>query len=353
MTTSHDLPLGPVIVDVAGFALTLDERERLLHPAVGGVILFTRNYESVEQLTRLCAEIHALRSPALPISVDHEGGRVQRFRPGFTRLPSMGVLGAPYATDPHTTLANARAAATVLALELRACGVDFTFAPVLDLNHGRSSVIGDRAAGADPLAVTAVAGAVIDGLHAAGMGAIGKHFPGHGWATADSHTAAAIDDRPLAAIEAADMVPFARLAHRLDGVMPAHVIYSQIDDRPAGYSPVWLGTVLRERLGFDGLIFSDDLSMVGAHGAGDIVQRATRALEAGCDVVLVCNDPVSAAQLLDGLDRSQLPPRRSLSSLAARADALGPAVLRGESYRAARHQLNLAGLDSGTGPSVA
>jgi beta-N-acetylhexosaminidase len=301
-------PLGPVMVDVAGLELDAQERELLAHPAVGGVILFARNYANPEQVSRLTADIHAVRTPPLLIAVDHEGGRVQRFREGFTRLPAMRDLGVLRDHAPAAARNLARSIGSVLAHELRACGVDFSFAPVLDLDHGRSGVIGDRAFHTDPDAVADLAGALVAGLADGGMGAVGKHFPGHGFAEADSHTAMPVDERSLEEIERQDLEPFRRLvAAGLEGIMPAHVLYSRVDPQPAGYSRFWLQTVLRERLGFDGTIFSDDLTMVGAHGAGNIVERGWLALDAGCDIVLVCNDPPAAAMLLEGLQRACAP----------------------------------------------
>ena len=282
------------MIDCAGIVLSDLERERLLHPLVGGVILFSRNYESPAQLEALCAEIHALREPRLPIAVDHEGGRVQRFREGFTRLPPMRKLGEWWQRDRNAALEAARGIGYVLAAELRARGVDFSFTPVLDLDWGRSGVIGDRAFHVDPLVVAGLAEALIEGLRAAGMGACGKHFPGHGWVEADSHVAIPVDERTLAAIEI-DMQPYKTL--KLDAVMPAHVIYPQVDSRPAGFSPVWIGK-LRHDYKFDGVIFSDDLSMQGASVAGDIVARANAAWDAGCDMLLVCNAPDAVAELL-------------------------------------------------------
>jgi beta-N-acetylhexosaminidase len=282
------------MIDIAGTALSDLDRERLLHPLVGGIILFSRNYESPEKLAALCAEIHALRQPMLPIAVDHEGGRVQRFREGFTRLPPMRLLGEWWERDTSAALEAARGIGFVLAAELRALGVDFSFTPVLDLDWGRSGVIGNRAFHHSPAAVIQISNALIEGLRAAGMGACGKHFPGHGWAEADSHVAIPVDERSLQEIET-DMQPYAAL--KLDAVMPAHVIYPQVDSRPAGFSPVWIGK-LRNDYHFDGVIFSDDLSMEGASVAGDIVARANAAWDAGCDMLLVCNMPDAVAELL-------------------------------------------------------
>ncbi len=289
------LPLGPLMIDVAGLELSDLDRERLAHPLVGGAILFKRNYRDTQQLTALCAAIHALRVPALPIAIDHEGGRVQRFRQGFTQVPAMRRLGELWDRDPAAARAAAADIGYLLAAELRACGVDLSFTPVLDLDWGPSGVIGDRAFHRDPVAVAELAGALIDGLRAAGMGCCGKHFPGHGWVAADSHLAIPVDERSLAEM-APDLEPYRRL--RLDGVMPAHVIYPQVDSRPAGFSPVWLEK-LRKEFGFDGVIFSDDLSMEGASFAGDMVHRVDAAWAAGCDMLLICNAPDAVAQVLD------------------------------------------------------
>lgn len=298
--TSTPMPStpGPVMLDLAGPQMTDQERGLLRHPLVGGVILFSRNYQSREQLCRLTAEVHGLR-PELIIAVDHEGGRVQRFREDFTRLPAMRRLGELWDRDPAGALAAARSTGFVLAAELRACGVDLSFTPVLDLDHGASGVIGDRAFHRDPRIVSALAGALIGGLADAGMASVGKHYPGHGFVAADSHHAVPVDGRDLAQIRADDLLPYTM--HRemkLAAVMPAHVIYQQVDPNPAGFSSWWLRTLLRTELGFDGVIFSDDLSMEGASVAGGIVERADAALSAGCDMVLVCNAPETAAKLL-------------------------------------------------------
>lgn len=294
MNVAKNLALGPLMIDVAGLELTDLDRERLCHPLVGGIILFSRNYRDPEQLKHLTAEIRALRSPRLPIAIDHEGGRVQRCREGFTRLPPMRRLGELWEKDQKAAQAAAQEIGYVLAAELRARGVDMSFTPVLDLDWGGSTVIGDRAFHSDPLVVSRLAGALVEGLRTAGMVACGKHFPGHGWVTADSHVAIPVDQRSLGEL-ARDMEPYRQLA--LDAVMPAHVIYPQIDSRPAGFSPVWLKK-LREEFAFDGVIFSDDLSMEGASVAGDIVDRANAAWGAGCDMLLVCNAPDAVGDLL-------------------------------------------------------
>jgi beta-N-acetylhexosaminidase len=325
-------PLGPVMLDVAGLELAPDEQELLAHPLVGGVILFARNYASPEQLRRLTGAIHAVRSPALLIAVDQEGGRVQRFLDGFTRLPPMRSLGRIYDRDQPLAENLAGAVGVVLASELAAHGVDFSFAPVLDIDFGASSVIGERAFHAAPAAVARLAGALVAGMQRVGMGAVGKHFPGHGYVRADSHHEVPVDDRDLATIEANDLAPYrALIGAGLAGVMPAHVIYPRIDPRPAGFSPVWLQEVLRRRLGFEGMVFSDDLSMEGASVAGGIVERGRAALDAGCDMVLVCNAREAALRLLVGLGPARLDAARAaaMRGRGARAAAEGPG------YRAA------------------
>lgn len=299
MTDKKKMMLGPVMLDCAGLALTDEEREVLMHPLVGGVILFSRNYESPEQLEALCAEIHALRDPPLLITVDHEGGRVQRFRTGFTRLPPMRVFAQMWERDPNEAREAAHSTGFVLAAELRARGVDLSFAPVLDLDYGQSAVIGDRAFHRDPKIVAELAAALVDGLSEGGMGSVGKHFPGHGFVAADSHTEIPVDHRSFDEIWAEDIAPYReRVGRLLAGIMPAHVIFDQVDASPAGFSALWLQDVLRDRVGFDGVVFSDDLSMEGASVAGDIVQRAQAAVDAGCHMVLVCNAPEAARELL-------------------------------------------------------
>jgi beta-N-acetylhexosaminidase len=290
------------MLDIAGPVLGAADRERLRHPLVGGVILFTRNYESPEQLTHLVAEIHGLREPRLLVAVDHEGGRVQRFRTGFTVLPAARRFGEIYDGNPKRALRLAESAGWLMAAELRAVHIDFSFAPVLDVDRGISEVIGDRAFHSNPEAVADLAHAFVRGMHQAGMSAVGKHFPGHGGCHADSHLALPSDARTLTDIETEDLAPFERLVHvGLEGIMSAHVVYPRIDPEPAGYSRFWLKQILRGRLGFQGAVFSDDLSMEGAKGAGGPVARAQAALAAGCDMVLICNDPAGAEELLDGL----------------------------------------------------
>ena len=284
--------LGPVCIDLEGTTLTEREEELLKHPLVGMVILFTRNYTSRDQLADLTAAIHE-RRPGIVIAVDHEGGRVQRFREGFTQIPSMREL----ATGPNVA-ARYRAAGVVLAHELRMAGVDMTFAPVLDVDYGRSGVIGDRSLGTTPALVTNHARSLIDGLAEAGMAACGKHFPGHGWAEADSHTTLPRDERPAEKV-LRDAEPY-RLLTGLPAVMTAHVAYDAFQGEIATFSSGLLKDVLRQKFGFTGLVFSDDLTMKGA-GEGPIEERAARALAAGCDVLLACNHPAEMDRLLEYL----------------------------------------------------
>jgi beta-N-acetylhexosaminidase len=282
---------GPIMLGVEGGRLTPGDRTRLGDARVGGVILFRRNFESSAQLRELTSAIRALR-PELLIGVDHEGGRVQRFcTHEFSALPPLRAFGDAWERDPAAANEAAFRHGETIARELRAHGVDFSFAPVLDLDHGASKVIGDRALHVDPIIVADLAGAMLRGLNAGGVGGVGKHFPGHGYVAADSHVDTPVDRRSLDEILRADAMPFAALIQQgLESVMPAHVVYPEVDVQPAGFSRVWIGDVLRRRFAFDGLVFSDDLEMAGAHSAGDIVARADAAVAAGCDVVLVCND---------------------------------------------------------------
>lgn len=304
---------GPVTLDVLSLELTAADCRRIEHPLTGGVILFARNFSNRKQLTALTHSIKAIR-PDVLISIDHEGGRVQRCKAdGFTHLPAMRKLGDLWMRPPKkskvayasesaiTAMAAATACGYILAAELRACGVDFSFTPVLDLDFGRSGVIGDRSFSSDPQIVYALAKALNSGLQLAGMANCGKHFPGHGWAEADSHVAIPVDERPLNTILQCDAKPYEWLDLSLAAVMPAHVIYPKVDSLPAGFSKVWLQTVLRQQLAFEGVIFSDDLSMEGASVSGDVVKGAELALSAGCDTVLICNRPDLADRLLSEL----------------------------------------------------
>jgi len=312
--------LGPVMLDIVGPRLTDEDQKRLLNPLVGGVILFARHFENREQLSKLTRQIHRLRKPRLLIAVDHEGGRVQRFKTdGFTQLPSMAKLGRLWMRDPMRAMAVATGLGLVMASELRACGVDLSFAPVLDLDYGVSQVIGDRSFHRDPRVVAMLARAVAQGMSTSGMAACGKHFPGHGAVVADSHHAIPVDPRTLTRILREDAAPYFWLGDSvIQAVMPAHVIYPKVDDKPAGFSSRWIRDILREKLSYDGVVFSDDLTMEGASVAGDIVARAEAALEAGCDMVLVCNHPDLADDLLGRLKHT--PDQVS----AARLDRLVP-----------------------------
>jgi beta-N-acetylhexosaminidase len=296
------MSLGPVMLDIEGTELNENDIRRLQHPLVGGIILFARNYQSPEQLKALTAAIHKVRQPPLLIAVDHEGGRVQRFREGFTRIPPMRELGKVWDHNPRKARQLAEEAGWILAAELRAHGVDFSFTPVLDIDYGNSGVIGDRAFHRNTQAIAELANSLMHGLRKGGMAAVGKHFPGHGFVAADSHVAIPVDEREFDRIAEEDLQPFRRMIDDgLAAIMPAHVIYPQVDDKPAGFSERWLQKVLRQRLGFNGVLFSDDLSMEGAVVAGDVTQRALAALNAGCDMVLLCNRPDLADELLSKL----------------------------------------------------
>jgi beta-N-acetylhexosaminidase len=288
--------LGPLLIGLEGLEVSAEEIDWLRHPSVGGVVLFTRNYRDLSQLSDLTASITGIASRELLICVDHEGGRVQRFRDGFTRLPPLAVLGKMYSSSASHAQDFAYRHGRVMATELLLCGVDLSFAPVLDIGD-RSVVIGDRAFAADTSAITELAGAYIAGMHDAGMVATGKHFPGHGSVVADSHTDDVCDPRPCEEIEQVDLRPFAALSGNLDAVMMAHVLYPAVDKAAAGYSPFWINGILREQLGFRGTVLSDDLGMFAAKVAGGLVARVQQSLQAGCDAVLVC-DPADVRQLL-------------------------------------------------------
>ncbi|MET0047415.1 MAG: beta-N-acetylhexosaminidase [Sedimenticola sp.] len=293
---------GPLMLDLAGTRMTPEEREMLCHPAAGGVILFARNYESPEQVRALVDEIHALREPSLIVAVDQEGGRVQRFREGFTRLPPAAWFGQLHDRNRQVARYYAQVTGWLMASELRSVGVDFSFAPVLDLNRGVSEVIGDRAFHSQPSVVADIASAWMIGTHDAGMAAVAKHFPGHGGVTEDSHLALPVDRRRPEDVMMEDLLPFQRLIDNgLEAVMPAHVIYEKASPDLAGFSRFWLQDVLRQRLGFQGVIFSDDLTMAAAGEAGSYAERADAALAAGCDMILVCNNPVGAVEVLESL----------------------------------------------------
>jgi len=297
------MSLGPVMLDIEGLALSPADRDLLREPAVGGVILFTRNFQSVDQVTDLVSEIRALRSPPLLVAVDHEGGRVQRFREGFTVMPPMRDIGREYDRDRASGLAAARQAGWLIASELRAAGIDLCFAPCVDLDWGISEVIGNRSFHRKPDAVSELAEAFARGLRSAGMAAVAKHFPGHGAVVADSHLRLPVDRRGYGLI-LDDMRPYERMMNTgvLAGVMLAHIIYREIDDMPAGFSAYWIQRELRSRLGFGGAVFCDDLSMKATASYGSMAERAQLSLDAGCDMILVCNDRDAAHQAVDALN---------------------------------------------------
>jgi beta-N-acetylhexosaminidase len=337
---------GPITLDVLGLELDAEDRRRILDPLTGGVILFGRNFSNRTQLSKLTADIKKLR-PDVLISIDHEGGRVQRCKvDGFTHLPAMRKLGELWlakskSTHPAESAALAMAAATacgyILASELRACGVDLSFTPVLDLDFDRSGVIGDRSFSRDPQIVFALAKSLNEGLRLADMANCGKHFPGHGWAEADSHVAIPVDERSLKEILNEDAKPYEWLDLSLAAVMPAHVIYPKVDQHPAGFSKIWLHSILRQELGFEGVIFSDDLSMEGASVAGSVVKGAELALEAGCDAVLICNRPDLADQLLSKLKLTQTKQSESAARL-NRLMPMSPALTWDELQEQAEYQ---------------
>ena len=327
--------LGPIVIDLIGKKLTADVIRRIHHPMTGGVILFGRNFESRKQINALVKAIRAERADLL-ISVDHEGGRVQRFKTdGFTHLPAVRTLGNLFAKNPLLAVKVTTAAGYVLAAELRAVGVDYSYTPVLDLDYGGSTVIGDRAFSHDARVVGLLAGALNTGLLQAGMANCGKHFPGHGYVVADSHVDMPVDKRSLKAILKDDVLPYAHLIHDLSAVMPAHVVYQKVDDQPAGFSKKWL-MFLREELGFTGAIVTDDLSMKGAAGLiPDVVQRIQAALDAGCDQVLLCNRPDDLNAALDGLPSKYLKATSQKNLL--RLKALGEPMDWGQLQKDARY----------------
>jgi beta-N-acetylhexosaminidase len=296
------------MLDLQGTELQQDELEMLQHPNTGGVILFSRNYSDVNQLTELTRQIHEIKHPDLLIAVDHEGGRVQRFKKGFTRMPPCGRYGELYEKNQSESLEYTEMAGWLIASELLSVGIDFSFAPVLDLDNGKSSVIADRAFHKDSDVVSQLARAFVKGLNSAGMAAVGKHFPGHGAVIEDSHETLPVDNRSFEDILMQDLVPFERLINSgISGIMPAHVVFPQVDDMPAGYSSIWIQKILRGQMGFHGAIFSDDISMGAASVAGEPLARAQAALSAGCDMILICNDRQAAADILDNLELDSRP----------------------------------------------
>lgn len=335
------MTLGPIMLDIEGLALTADDREVLRHPLVGGVILFSRNYQDPAQLTALVADIHALRTPALLVAVDQEGGRVQRFRSGFTALPAARMYGKTFDGDAGQGLRLAEMAGWLMAAELLACGVDISFAPVLDLDHGVSSIIGNRAFHRTPDGVRRLAQAWIQGMRRAGMAATGKHFPGHGGIAADSHTELPVDNRPFADLAQSDMRPFEQLfADYLPAVMMAHVVYPQTDTVPASVSRRWIQNILRRQMDFRGAVFCDDLSMTGIAGLGDYPARASAALAAGCDMLPVCNNRPGVVSILDTLPHAAEPVAGlRLARLRGQPRHVRSELLAGSDWQHAVHQL--------------
>lgn len=314
-------PLGPVMLDVEGLTLNDRDIKRLLHPSVGAVILFARNFQSVEQVTDLITEIKSLRIPELLVAVDQEGGRVQRFKEGFTRLPAASHFGELWQKDKQTAPIHAYDSARVMASELIKVGVDFSFAPVFDVTTKESEVIGDRCFHSNPNAASELLGAYIDGMHSEGMVAVAKHFPGHGGVSGDSHHCLPTDNRRIEHVREHDLIPYKTLIDEIEGVMSAHVLFDQCADEIPTYSPFWLQTILRDELNFDGVVFSDDLTMQGAIDATEqpsIIESAQRAIYAGCDMVLVCNQPELADELLEGLE---FEPNQALSAKLSRLSA--------------------------------
>jgi beta-N-acetylhexosaminidase len=327
------MSLGPLMVDVAGTQLTPDDIDVLRHPLVGSVILFTRNYQNPQQITALCAAIRAVRTPHLLIAVDQEGGRVQRFREGFTRLPAARLLGRRFDADRREGLLAAHSVGWLMAAELRSVGVDFSFAPCVDLDYGLSEVIGDRAFHSDPDAAGALAAAYLAGMREAGMAAVAKHFPGHGAVTADSHVALPVDRRELADMEP-DLRPYRLLIdNQLPGLMVAHVEYPAVDALPASLSKRWIGEILRGSLGFHGCVFTDDLTMAGAAAFGPPAERVRRAAEAGCDVLMICNDRPAVLEVLRAVEPDICTPASQARLVRMRARGEPPVDVAGSVQR--------------------
>lgn len=350
-TVKQEAVNGPLMIDVEGTDLSEAERALLQHSMVGGLILFTRNFESINQLQTLISDIRCL-NPTILIAVDHEGGRVQRFREGFSQLPAMSELGLLYQSDEIQALTIARELGWLMAAELLALDIDISFAPILDRDHGISEVIGDRAFASDLPSIMRLTESFIKGMKDAGMAATGKHFPGHGAVEADSHVAIPVDDRDFDEISHEDMAVFKALVLKgIDAMMPAHVIYPQVDSQPAGFSSVWLQQILRQQLGFDGVIFSDDLGMEGATVAGSFANRAKLALAAGCDMVLVCNDRKGALEVLEFLE--QYPPQKNTRIARMRANKSRTITINDlqKSPRWVQAQQYISAINSGMGGS--
>lgn len=327
MSDVAQLPRGPLMADLSGLSLSNEEREFLIQPAVGAVILFDRNFESREQVSALISQIKSLRSPELLVAVDQEGGRVQRFRQGFFELPPLFAIGQLYDSQPEQATRLSFDAGCLMAAELRQVGVDFSFAPVLDLADLHSQVIGDRGFHNDPLIIAELGYHYVNGMNSAGMQATGKHFPGHGGVLTDSHLQLPVDYRDLDMLMSCDLVPYRNLAPLLGAVMTAHVQYSAIQEELPTYSRFWLKKVLRDHLGFEGLIFSDDLTMKGAEGGVNHAERAERALRAGCDIVLICNEPEAARQTSEHIGRLFAPAPGRLDAMVGGACDVAPEEL--------------------------
>ncbi len=314
-STEHLSSLGPCIIDIQGTTLTASEQALIAQNAVGGVILFTRNFESYTQLRQLVADLRGINS-RLVIAVDHEGGRVQRFKTGFTRIPAMQNFLPLYQQEPEAALQLLTDVGWLMAAELLKVGIDISYAPVLDADQNLSDIIGNRAFSPHPEDITHMAGAFMQGMHEAGMATTGKHFPGHGSVVEDSHITLPIDPRDFTRIEQHDLIPFSMLLHECNALMPAHIIFSQVDSQPVGFSRIWLHDILREKMGYKGVIFSDDLSMQGAAGVGSYTQRAQAAMQAGCDAVIVCNNPKGAEEVVRALSQPKFLSQRLPSMLA-------------------------------------
>lgn len=336
---------APVMVDIQSTVLNDEERILLTHPQVGGLILFSRNYESPEQVRALCTSIRSVK-PEILIAVDQEGGRVQRFQAGFTRLPAMQQFLPLYRKNSQAALKLVQDSAWLMASELLDVGIDFSFGPVLDIDDHKCSVIADRSFSPQASEVVALAGAWLKGMHEAGMATTGKHFPGHGGVSVDSHLQLPIDEREFTEIAERDLLPFAALLEQLDAIMPAHILFPKVDQHHSvGFSGYWLQTILREDMGFHGVIFSDDLSMEGAASVGSFTQRAELALKAGCDMVLVCNNQSAAREVLDSLNVQQLSPSNErLQAMRARKSVDGKELNQSSRWRLTQQLLrNLTG----------
>ncbi len=343
------MSLGPVMLDLVGITITSEEREMLLHPQTGGVILFSRNYESPEQISVLIDKIHNCRSPRLLVAVDHEGGRVQRFRDGFTQIPAAGIIGNIYTKDKQLAMQLAQNCGWLMAAECRAVGIDMSFAPVLDMGTGISRVIGDRAYHAKSSIISELAFEYMKGMQRAGMAATGKHFPGHGSVKEDSHVDQPVDHRSLETIMAEDIVPFKNMITQgLSAIMPAHVIYSQVDNKPAGYSAIWLQQILRQQLNFQGVIFSDDLSMNAAGVSIKFSEKAEQALTAGCDMVLVCNHSKAAQEVLESLEGYENTASQArLLNMQGQSEINRQQLMLSQQWRNVVEQLKPLSIDSG------